>query len=85
MRVDADARRCRPSLGVNILVTEGGIGPRGGRSRELAAWEAVLGKPYHFVYAALSRLWVWLRCRAKTLLADVVARYGWLHAKRGLR
>jgi hypothetical protein len=28
MRVDADPARCRPSLGVNILVTEGGIGPR---------------------------------------------------------
>src|SRR5450755_1889994 len=28
MRVDADAARCRPSLGVNILVAEGGIGPR---------------------------------------------------------
>jgi hypothetical protein len=28
MRVDADAARCRPSLGVNILVAEGSIGPR---------------------------------------------------------
>src|SRR6266852_1738344 len=28
MRVDADAARCRPSLGVDILVTVGGIGPR---------------------------------------------------------
>src|SRR5712675_1881811 len=28
MPVNADAARCRPSLGVNILVTEGGIGPR---------------------------------------------------------
>ena len=28
MCVNADATRCRPSLGVNILVTEGGIGPR---------------------------------------------------------
>jgi hypothetical protein len=28
MRVDADAARCRPSLGVDILVAEGGIGPR---------------------------------------------------------
>jgi hypothetical protein len=28
MRVNADTARCRPSLGVNILVTEGGIGPR---------------------------------------------------------
>jgi hypothetical protein len=28
MRVNADATRCRPSLGVNILVAEGGIGPR---------------------------------------------------------
>jgi len=50
-----------------------------------AAPEAVFGKPYHFAYAALSRLWDWLRCRAETLLAVVVARYGWLHAKRGLR
>jgi hypothetical protein len=28
MRVNAYAARCRPSLGVNILVAEGGIGPR---------------------------------------------------------
>jgi hypothetical protein len=28
MPVNADAASCRPSLGVNILVTEGGIGPR---------------------------------------------------------
>ena len=28
MSVNANAARCRPSLGVNILVTEGGIGPR---------------------------------------------------------
>jgi hypothetical protein len=28
MPVNADAARCRPSLGVNILVTAGGIGPR---------------------------------------------------------
>src|ERR1700730_5870418 len=28
MRVNANAARSRPSLGVNILVTEGGIGPR---------------------------------------------------------
>jgi hypothetical protein len=28
MRVNADASRCRPSLGVNILVAEGCIGPR---------------------------------------------------------
>jgi hypothetical protein len=28
MRVNADAARCRPSLGVDILVAEGGIGPR---------------------------------------------------------
>jgi hypothetical protein len=28
MGVDANAARCRPSLGVNVLVTEGGIGPR---------------------------------------------------------
>ena len=28
MCVNADATRCRSSLGVNILVTEGGIGPR---------------------------------------------------------
>jgi hypothetical protein len=28
MRVNADAARCRPSLGVGILVAEGGIGPR---------------------------------------------------------
>jgi hypothetical protein len=27
MPVNANAARCRPSLGVNILVTEGGIGP----------------------------------------------------------
>ena len=27
MPVNADAARCRPSLGVNILVTEGAIGP----------------------------------------------------------
>jgi hypothetical protein len=28
MRVNANAARCRPSLGVNILVSEGGIDPR---------------------------------------------------------
>jgi hypothetical protein len=28
MRVNADAARCRPSLGVNILIAEGSIGPR---------------------------------------------------------
>jgi hypothetical protein len=28
MRVNAYAARCRPPLGVNILVAEGGIGPR---------------------------------------------------------
>jgi hypothetical protein len=28
MPVNADAARCRPSLGVNVLVAEGGIGPR---------------------------------------------------------
>jgi hypothetical protein len=28
MPVDADPARCRPSLGIRILVTEGGIGPR---------------------------------------------------------
>jgi hypothetical protein len=28
MRMNADAARCRPSLGVNILVAVGGIGPR---------------------------------------------------------
>jgi hypothetical protein len=28
MPVNADAARCRPSLGINILVTEGGKGPR---------------------------------------------------------
>ena len=28
MRVNAYAARCRPSLSVNILVAEGGIGPR---------------------------------------------------------
>src|SRR3984893_16233481 len=28
MRVNADAARCRPSLGVGILVAEGGTGPR---------------------------------------------------------
>jgi hypothetical protein len=28
MRVNADAARCRPSLGIDILITEGGIGPR---------------------------------------------------------
>ena len=28
MCVNADAARCRPSLGIDILVTEGGIGPR---------------------------------------------------------
>jgi hypothetical protein len=28
MGVNAYAARCRPSLGVNILVAEGGIGPR---------------------------------------------------------
>jgi hypothetical protein len=30
MGVNAYAARCRPSLGVNILVAEGGIGPRPG-------------------------------------------------------
>jgi len=28
MRVNADAARCRPSLGVDILIAEGGVGPR---------------------------------------------------------
>ena len=28
MRVNANAPRCRPSLGVNIMVAEGSIGPR---------------------------------------------------------
>ena len=28
MSVDANTARCSPSLGVNILVAEGGIGPR---------------------------------------------------------
>ena len=28
MPVNADAARCRPSLGVDILIAEGGIGPR---------------------------------------------------------
>jgi nitrogen fixation-related uncharacterized protein len=28
MRVNANASRCRPSLGINILVAEGGISPR---------------------------------------------------------
>jgi hypothetical protein len=28
MRVNADAARWRPSLGIRILVAEGGIGPR---------------------------------------------------------
>jgi hypothetical protein len=28
MRVNADAARCRPSLGIDIPVAEGAIGPR---------------------------------------------------------
>src|SRR5260370_25004155 len=28
MRVNAYAARCRPSLGIDVLVAEGGIGPR---------------------------------------------------------
>jgi hypothetical protein len=28
MRVNANAARCRPSLGVNVLVAEGSMGPR---------------------------------------------------------
>jgi hypothetical protein len=31
MRVNADAACCRPPLGVNVLVAEGGIGPRPAR------------------------------------------------------
>ena len=28
MRVNADTARCRPSLGVNVLIAEGSMGPR---------------------------------------------------------